>query len=133
MLGFHVRRLGPLLAILIVGSLAQAQHHSNGYHRSHGHSVRPHSVAPRQHSRHSSPVQQGGYRGGLTIAPGTDMSYHAVPYYGFGYALDPYRGGSFRAPDLHDDPFFRAQHKFDSHFPGRYRSGSRLQFRHSGR
>lgn len=42
------------------------------------------------------------------------------PVYGFGYVQDPYQSGHFEAPDLLDDPYFRAQHKFDSRYPGRY-------------
>lgn len=53
-----------------------------------------------------------------------------VPVYGYGYSYDPYAGGSFRAPDLLDDPLFRAQHKFDSHFPGRYSRRPPLVLRH---
>lgn len=59
--------------------------------------------------------------------------YGGFGYSGFGYggySHDPYRGGSFNAPDLLDDPYFRAQHKFDSHFPGRYSRRPPLQWRH---
>ena len=56
---------------------------------------------------------------------------YSFPIYGSGYAYDPYERGSFRAPDLHDDPLFRAQHKFDSHFPGRYARPESLQLRHA--
>jgi hypothetical protein len=43
------------------------------------------------------------------------------PYAFDGRAYDPYRYGSFRAPDLLDDPYFRERHRFDSRYPGRYR------------
>lgn len=56
---------------------------------------------------------------------------NAYPFYGYGYVYDPYQTGSFRAPDLMDDPYFRAQHKYDSHFPGRYSRRPSLQLRQS--
>lgn len=49
------------------------------------------------------------------------------PYAFDGRAYDPYRYGSFKAPDLLDDPYFRERHRYDSHFPGRYRG--RVQHR----
>lgn len=55
--------------------------------------------------------------------------FHGIPYYGYGYAYEPYRHGSFRAPDLLNEPYFRAQHKFDSQFPGRYSRRPRLQLK----
>ncbi|TWU59977.1 hypothetical protein Poly51_02500 [Rubripirellula tenax] len=54
----------------------------------------------------------GGYRG---------LSY-PDPYRFDGFGYDPYRYGSFRAPDLMQDPYFQWQHKYDSAFPGRRRS-----------
>jgi hypothetical protein len=44
------------------------------------------------------------------------------PYAFDGYGYDPYRYGSFKAPDLLDDPYFRERYRYDSHFPGRYRA-----------
>lgn len=41
---------------------------------------------------------------------------------GYGYVYNPYGRGRFEAPDLLNDPYFQAEHKFDSHFPGRYRA-----------
>ncbi len=35
------------------------------------------------------------------------------------YVHDPYRFGSFEAPDLLNDPYFRERHRYDSAFPGR--------------
>ncbi|EMI16329.1 secreted protein [Rhodopirellula maiorica SM1] len=55
---------------------------------------------------------------------------YGYPFYGYGYIQDPYQTGSFRAPDLLDDPYFNARHKFDSHFPGRYSRRPPLEFRH---
>ncbi|SMP58640.1 hypothetical protein SAMN06265222_10685 [Neorhodopirellula lusitana] len=49
--------------------------------------------------------------------------------YGSGYVYDPYASGSFQAPDMHNDPLFQAQHKFDSHFPGRYTQQQKLEFK----
>lgn len=41
-----------------------------------------------------------------------------------GYYQDPYARGRFDMPDLTNDPYFQWQHKFDSHFPGRYTRGT---------
>jgi hypothetical protein len=49
--------------------------------------------------------------------------------YGSGYVYDPYESGRFQAPDMHNDPLFQAQHKFDSHFPGRYTPQQKLEFK----
>lgn len=65
-----------------------------------------------------------GYRGHSGF-----RDFNRIPYYGYGYAYEPYRHGSFRAPDLLNEPSFRAQHKFDSKFPGRYSRRPRLQLK----
>ncbi|MEM6690101.1 MAG: hypothetical protein AAF664_11780 [Planctomycetota bacterium] len=71
---------------------------------------------------------------------GSGYSYpYDVPVYGnrfnggsvMGYVYDPYASGRFKAPDLLNDPLFRAQHKFDSHFPGRYSAEDRVKYYHS--
>lgn len=69
-----------------------------------------------------------GYGSGYSGYSGLS-DFNGIPYYGYGYAYDPYRHGSFRAPDLLDEPYFRAQHKFDSQFPGRYSGRPRLQLK----
>ncbi|MCM2373157.1 hypothetical protein [Aporhodopirellula aestuarii] len=51
--------------------------------------------------------------------------------YGMGYVYDPYATGSFEPPDLLNAPMFRAQHKFDSHYPGRYSHHRPLEFKES--
>lgn len=43
------------------------------------------------------------------------------PYRFDGYGYDPYRYGSFEAPDLLKDPYFRERYRYDSLFSGRYR------------
>ncbi len=61
-------------------------------------------------------AQPYGYGGGGNFAyPG------AFGANNYGYMYDPYAGGSFKPPSLLDDPFFKADHKFESAFPGRYR------------
>ncbi len=62
---------------------------------------------------------------GFSIGIGNYSSY-GYPGYGYldpyrfgGYGYDPYRYGSFRAPDLLNDPYFRESHRYDSRFPGR--------------
>ncbi|MGB7343366.1 MAG: hypothetical protein WBD20_04095 [Pirellulaceae bacterium] len=71
---------------------------------------------------------------------GSGYSYpYDVPVYNnrfnggnsFGYVYDPYASGSFKAPDLLNDPLFQAQHKFDSHYPGRYGAQDRVKYHHS--
>jgi hypothetical protein len=52
--------------------------------------------------------------------PGWGYPYpSAYPFNGFDYGYDPYRYGSFQAPDLLDDPYFRARNRHNSRFPGR--------------
>lgn len=57
----------------------------------------------------------GGYGWGTGYGIST-----AKPIAGSPFLYDPYATGRFRAPDLMDDPYFRARHKFDSRYPGRY-------------
>ncbi|MCG8649651.1 MAG: hypothetical protein MI861_07450 [Pirellulales bacterium] len=97
-------------------------------------------------------MAQNGYRSPSCRRPGTSNLYYGAPnlYYGapgyispgfgyagrypidgYGYVYDPYLRGRFKAPDLLDDPYFRYQHKFDSHFPGRYNRRPPLQLRGS--
>ena len=47
----------------------------------------------------------------------------------YGYHFNPYASGSFEAPDLLNDPLFKAQHKFDSQFQGRYSAKDRVKYR----
>ena len=62
-----------------------------------------------------------------------------VPVYGnrfsggsiYGYTYDPYASGRFKAPDLLNDPLFQAQHKFESHFPGRNGRPTQLNYHNS--
>ena len=111
----------------------RAQMHSSerGFRRGHltGRSAHAHAHARR------------GYRGvsSLAMVPGGAASRSGqvgvgprgpVSIYGYGYSYDPYAGGSFRAPDLLNDPLFRAEHKFDSHFPGRYSRRPPMTWRH---
>lgn len=44
------------------------------------------------------------------------------PYRFDNYVHYPYQFGSFEAPDLLNDPYFRERHRYDSHFPGRRRT-----------
>lgn len=52
-----------------------------------------------------------------------------IPHYGYGYVVDPYFRGTFEIPDPLTEPFFQTQHKFDSHFPGRYTPADRERYR----
>ena len=77
-------------------------------------------------SRHASRPAQSGWFGFGSIGNAHRANPNfgqpgSIPHYGYDYIYDPYRSGRFKAPDLLlNDPFFRTQHKFDSHFPGRY-------------
>lgn len=80
---------------------------------------------PQRHVRsvhHSS----AAFGNGITFRSGNVGTY-GYPLYGFGYYQDAYASGRFKIPDPLNDPIFRAQHKFDSHFPGRRYTRPRLQ------
>lgn len=81
-------------------------------------------------------IRPGNYRAQYprsTASLGFGVGIGSYPGYGYGfggpsyfdayrfYGVDPWRTGRFRAPDLLDDPYFRAQNKFNSRFPGRYK------------
>ncbi|MEM8671595.1 MAG: hypothetical protein AAGG48_29010 [Planctomycetota bacterium] len=51
------------------------------------------------------------------------------PYRFDSYVYDPYAFGSFEAPDLLKDPYFRERHRNDSHFPGRWPPSRDYQYR----
>lgn len=65
---------------------------------------------------------------GISVYPGPfpGEAYRFGYGYGSGFGYDPYERGSFRAPDLFDDPFFRMQQK--PAFPNRSR-GKQNRFR----
>jgi hypothetical protein len=58
---------------------------------------------------------------GYGYYPGFGSFGYLDPYRFDGYGYDPYRYGSFEAPDLLKDPYFRERYRYDSQFPGRYR------------
>jgi hypothetical protein len=65
------------------------------------------------------------YRSGYGFGYGGNGAYGypgAFSVGGYGYLYDPYATGRFRAPDLMDDPVYQYQNKFNSRYPGRYRS-----------
>lgn len=88
------------------------------------------AIAGGHHHSHYGGFPTSSY-GGYSFGGYGGFGYGGYGYGGYSY--DPYRGGSFRAPDLLDDPYFRAQHKFDSHFPGRYSRRPPLQWKHAPR
>jgi len=65
--------------------------------------------------------------GGFSIGMGSYPAYNYPrpgafdPYRFDNYVYDPYRFGSFREPDLLNDPYFRERTRYDSHFPGKHR------------
>ena len=123
-----VRVLAILVAaILVTSSQADAQwlgrkwfggkRHSGAKYHSPNKSIPP---AP---NRYKTPYP--------TTSSGISIGIGSYPYYNYprpgsfdpyrfdNYVYDPYRSGSFRAPDLLNDPYFRERHRYDSHFPGR--------------
>ncbi len=59
---------------------------------------------------------------GFGYYPGFGGYGYLDPYRFDGYGYDPYRYGSFEAPDLLNDPYFRERYRYDSKYPGRYRA-----------
>ena len=64
------------------------------------------------------------------IGTNTGAGYPPYVYFdpnGFNpYVYDPYTSGSFQAPDLLNDPYFRERHRYQSHFPRPKRRSSGL-------
>ncbi len=79
------------------------------------------------HRRHVATNHAATHGNRIGFGFGSDPNGQYVPNgyfnpYGFDlYVHDPYRYGSFDAPDLLDDPYFRERHRYDSRYPGRYR------------
>ncbi|GAA4473159.1 hypothetical protein [Novipirellula rosea] len=114
-------RLIFILAVTLwVSSTGEVQAQNYRSH-SHSHRWQPQTTSSRWGI--SAGQSSSRYRGDIS-------NPYGYPFYGYGYVYDPYQTGSFRAPDLLDDPYFNAQHKFDSHFPGRYSRRPPLEFRH---
>ncbi len=118
-----MRRFFAVIAVVTIAAASTQAHAQNSRHQTHGHA--------HKHQR-SAPPSLFGFTLGAANAgnyaaqnsPGYSsfggMNPSGVPFYGYGYYNDPYQFGSFRAPDLMRDPYFKAEHKFDSRFPGRY-------------
>lgn len=82
------------------------------------------TVTPGNRYRYGGGISVGSYGygygyGGNAIGFGFGLS-SPVPVAGSPLLYDPWATGRFQAPDLMDDPYFRAHHKFDSRYPGRY-------------
>lgn len=111
-----------LTAVLIAfgSSMVVAQ----GYSRGHRHHPRPYAVTPSPSIAANSPYRAFG-AGALDASGLAFGNPRAYPIDGAnGVYLDPYARGRFDMPDLTKDPYFQWQHKFDSHFPGRYTRGA---------
>lgn len=82
----------------------------------------------RSNVNHRSSYRSPSFRRGVRVG-----RYPGYQYGGFGFFdplwYDPYRYGSFKAPDLLDDPLFIETHRYDSHFPGRRRRRAPLMLR----
>ena len=91
-----------------------------------------HSGAKFRSSHKKIPPAPNRYRTPYpTTSSGISIGIGSYPYYNYprpgafdpyrfdSYVYDPYRSGSFRAPDLINDPYFRERYRYDSHFPGR--------------
>ena len=88
----------------------------------------PNHFQPTGRYRSYYPSSSFGFRIGVGSYPNFGPSYgysrfgYIDPYRFDGYGYDPYRYGSFQAPDLLNDPYFIERHRNDSRFPGRRRS-----------
>ncbi|WP_146524642.1 hypothetical protein [Novipirellula artificiosorum] len=108
-----VRLFSALLALTLTVVSSSRDVSAQGRYRGGGH---PHSYSSRPAYR------GGGMRMGIGIGSYRGYGYStfgSVAPYGLGYVNDPYQSGSFRVPDLLDDPYFIEQHRFDSRYPGR--------------
>lgn len=90
--------------------------------------------------RHASSVQpqvSNRYRTPYVTSPsGISIGVGSYPYYNYprpgqfdpyrfdNYVHDPYITGSFKAPDLLKDPYFRERHRYESKYPARRRTPS---------
>ena len=103
-MGKTCRSGAPGLSTRAVGN--HGHYHSTGSHRSY------------------YPTSSFGLSIGIGSYPGYGYSSFGYldPYRFDGFGYDPYRYGSFRAPDLLQDPYFRERYRYDSRFPGRYRA-----------
>ena len=132
---FRLLVLFATLAITLPLSEIQAQGRSHrSYHPGHGHLHGGHGAVIQryEHGRRygRSYKNYRGYRPSSSV--GISIGFGGYPGYGgFGYfdpyrfdfyGYDPYRFGSFEAPDLLNDPYFRERHRYDSKYPGRYRA-----------
>jgi hypothetical protein len=107
--------------------------HGIGKMRGHSSSRYAHHGGPGNYRSHY-PSPSFGFSIGIGGYPGygySGLGYSNFGYSSFGYldayrfdgfGYDPYRYGTFRAPDLLDDPYFIQRHRYDSQFPGRYRA-----------
>lgn len=108
------------------GKCSRGANISRGYH-SHGYYSHGYSAGRAGHYRSSSSglsIGFGGYPGFGYSGYGYGAPY---PFYGYRSGYDYFGAPNFEQPDLLRDPYFRARHKFDSHFPGRYRTPLQLR------
>ncbi|WP_419194424.1 hypothetical protein [Novipirellula herctigrandis] len=90
-------------------------------HQYSGHQYSGHQYSGHQYSGHQySGLGYSGHRYQAYTYPVYGYStVGSVAPYGLGYINDPYQSGSFKVPDLLDDPLFIEQHRHESRFPGR--------------
>ena len=99
----------------------------HSFHTGHGATIQRYE-AGRQYGRNyrGYRVQRPSSSFGFSIGIGGYPRYGGFgyfdPYRFDGYGYDPYRYGSFEAPDLLNDPYFRERYRYDSKYPGRYRA-----------
>lgn len=102
---------------------------------------RKHSSAKHNAPKRSTARAPNNYRTPYpTTSAGISFGFGSYPYYNYprpgefdpyrfdSYVYDPYRTGSFRAPDLINDPYFRERYRYDSHFPGRRKPALVLRY-----
>ncbi|MGI9473529.1 MAG: hypothetical protein ACR2NZ_18450 [Rubripirellula sp.] len=122
-----------MLFVAVAGCFHTTEARAQGRsYRSHGHSGQGATIqryeTGRQYGRShkgyrsNRPSSSFGFSIGIGGYPGYGGFGYFDPYRFDGYGYDPYRHGSFEAPDLLNDPYFRERHRYDSKYPGRYRA-----------
>jgi len=117
-----------VIACTVESNSANAQGRMGKTCRSGAHGLSSRAVGNHGHYRgtgsHRShyPTSSFGFSIGVGSYPGYGYSSFGYldPYRFDGFGYDPYRYGSFRAPDLLKDPYFRERYRYDSRFPGRH-------------
>lgn len=118
----------PLSEVAAQGRSHRSYHSGHGHmHSGHGAVIQRYDNGRRYGKRYNNyhsyrPSSSIGISIGIGGYPGYGGFGYFDPYRFDFYGYDPYRFGSFEAPDLLNDPYFRERHRYDSKYPGRYRA-----------